>query len=301
MKSLLVALAMVPCVAVAATPPLTGLYAVGELGLVEFSMADGKIVGKLRSSAQCVFAPDTQVVSGTFEGNVFIGTVTLCQDGASCPAQKTYPMMGVHHGDSVAAWIHLEAGCTSPALEEKKLVFRPATVEEKKTVVGDSSAAAIAQKQNRGDPTAQAAEAILEGNRLMQDQKISQAREKFRQAMESDDSRWEGFLGYGVTEVKLGRAARSLEHFDKALTIAQAHRATPAQLAQIHYNRACAQVAMADNKGAVTSLRAAIKIGGASLFADDLTTDPDLNGLRNDLDFKRLVADALVQSKKKPR
>lgn len=288
------AVALVSLSASAATPTLSGLYAVGELGLVDFSMADGKIVGKLRSSSQCVFVADTPVVTGTFEGNVFVGSVTLCLEGAGCPAQRTFPVMGVHHGDALAAWVHLESGCTSPALEEKKLFLRPATIEEKQKVIGDSSASALAAKQNKGDAAAIAAEAILEGNRLFQDQKFGPAREKFRQAMESDPTRWEAVTGYGLMELKLGYPERALENFEKALTVATSRRATSAQLAQIHYNKACALVVTHDEKGAVGSLRQAVKLGGVTL--DDLLNDPDLNPLRKDAGFKALVAE--VRTKK---
>ncbi len=304
MKRTLVAVALVSLASAAAPPPpLLGLYAVGEMGLVEFSMSDGKIVGKLRASAQCVFPPDTQVVTGSFEGNVFVGTVTLCQEGASCPGQRTYPLLGVFHGDSVASWIHLDPRCTSPALDGKALFFRPATVEEKQKVLGDNSASAVAQKGNKADPQSQAAEAIIEANRLLQDQKIGPAREKFRQAMEADESRWEAVMGFGVTEVKLGRADRAFEYFDKAMSVAtgQGRRVSAAQLSQIHYNRACAQLATGDKKAAVASLRNALKLGGASMYLDQFSDDRDLEALRSDPDFKRLVADTMVLSKKKPR
>ncbi len=302
MNRTLVALAMMYSLAAAAapTPVLSGLYSVGELGLVQFSIVDGKIVGKLKSSAQCVFAADTQVVTGTFEGGVFLGSVTLCQTGAGCAAQRTYPMLGVSHDDAVAGWIHLEAPCQSPALDGKALFFRPATPEEKQKVAGDASAVQVAQK-NKNDPAVQADEAIREGQHLIDESRFSQAREKFRQAMALDDTRWDAVLGYGVTEVKLGHPERSLEYFDKALAVAQLRKASPANLALAHYNRACAQVAMGEKKGAIASLKTAVKVGGASNLIDWLTDDPELNPVRNDPDFKRLLADALAAHRKKPK
>lgn len=301
MKRTLVALAMVPFAAAAApTPVLSGLYSVGELGLVQFSVLEGKVVGKLKSSAQCVFVPDTQVVTGAFEGSVFVGTVTLCQTGAGCAPQKNYPMLGVSHDDAVAGWIHLESPCRSPALDRGSLFFRPATPEEKQKVASESSAAQVAGK-NKADPAVQADEAINDGQKLIQDTKYSPAREKFRQAMELDATRWEGYLGYGVTEVKLGHPERSLEYFDKALAVGQARKASPANLALAHYNRACALVAMGDKKGAIAWLKTTVKVGGASNVIDWLTDDPDLNPIRSDPDFKRVLGDAQAQHKKKPR
>ena len=276
----------------------------GELGLVQFSIVDGKIVGRVKASAQCLFAPDTQVVMGAFEGGVFVGTVTLCQTGAGCPAQRTYPMLGVSHEDAVAGWIRLDSACQSPALDGRALFFRPATLEEKQKVAGDTSATEVARAK-KGDPAVQADAAISDGNRLLQDSKFGPAREKFRQAMAFDETRWEGFLGFGVTEVKLGHPEKSFEAFDKALAAAQARKVPGADVAQVHYNRACAQVAMGDKKAALVSLKAAVKVGGASNtnVIDGLTDDPDLNPLRGDQDFKRLVieAQAAHRNAKKPK
>ncbi len=287
--------------AAAPTPVLTGLYSVGELGLVDFSTVDGKVTGKVRSSAQCVFAPDAVVVQGALEGTTFSGTVVICQDGASCPSTRTYPMLGVFHDDSVAGYVRLDSGCSSPALDGKSLHFRPASMEEKQKLFGDASASALAQKLSKADLAQLAAEALSDANRLFQDQKVGPAREKFRQAMELDETRWEAFMGYGVTEVKLRHAELSLPYFDKALAIAQARRVSVGQQAQVHYNRACALVALGRHPEAVTSLRTAVKLGGAASFVDSLQADPDLEALRNDLEFRRLVAEVLVQSRRKTK
>lgn len=283
----------------AAAPVLSGLYSVGELGLVDFSVVDGKVIGRLKSSAQCVFPPETQVITGVFEGNVFVGTVNLCQEGASCSGQHTYPMLGVFHGDSIAAFIHLETGCTSPALDGKSLFFRPATLEDKQKVLGDNSASQVAEKKSKKELAVIAGEAFKEGHRLLSDQKYGPAREKFKQSIAADDSNWEALLGFALTEIKLGRAQQSLEWFDKAAAAATASRASPQNYSQILYNRACAEVALGDNKAAVASLRSAVKLGGASLFVEDLATDPELQRLSKDPDFKRLAAEVQLAAKKK--
>lgn len=300
MKRTLAALALIPFVAAAAPPPvLSGLYSVGELGLVYFSVVEGKIVGKAKVSGVCDFPLDTPVVTGTFEGGVFLGKVMLCQTGAGCPTQRTYPMLGVFHDDAVAGWIRLDSRCQTRALDGRALFFRPATAEEQQKVSTGSSATAIAERQNNKDPALLAAEAITEGQRLIQDTKFGPAREKFRQAMEFDDVHWEAALGYGLTEVKLSHPERSLEFFDKALALAQAHKAAPANVAQIHYNRACAQVAMGDKKGALASLKTAVRVGGASNLIDQLTDDPDLTPLRSEAEFRRFLADAQAQHNRK--
>ncbi|MGV3623776.1 MAG: TPR end-of-group domain-containing protein [Archangium sp.] len=301
MKLQLAALALISTVASAApTPVLTGLYSVGELGILEFSTIDGKVVGKVRSVAQCPFAPEAVVVQGTLEGTTFTGTVVLCQDDTpNCSAMRTYPMLGVFHDESVAGYVRLENGCTSPALDRGQLHLKPASYDEKQKVMGGSSASAHAQKNSKVDAAQLAAEALSEGNRYLQDQKVGQARDRFRAAMELDENRWEAFMGYGVTEVKLDHATLALPYFEKSLALAQRLRATSGQIAQIHYNRACALVALNQQPEAVAALRTAVKLGGAATFVDSFQADPDLEPLRTNVDFKRLSAEVLVQARRK--
>jgi hypothetical protein len=289
----------VPAIA-APTPILSGLYSVGELGLVEFSLADGKVIGKMKSSQQCVFAHETSIVTGAFEGDVFVGTVNLCQDGSSCAATRTYQILGVFHEGAVAAWVHLDPGCTSPALDRNTLFLRPATLEEKQKVLGTNSASAVAQKMNKKELAVLAAEALADGNRLLSEQKFGPAREKFKQSVEANES-WEALLGLGTAEIKLNRLQESLAFLDRALTVAQSAKASGTQISQVHYNRACAEVALGDKKAALTSLRTAIKLGGAQNYLDALTSDADLQKLRGESEFRRFVAETQMQSRKKPR
>ncbi|MFO0597631.1 MAG: hypothetical protein U0228_20160 [Myxococcaceae bacterium] len=290
---------LAPSVAVAApTPVLSGVYQVGELGLVEFSVLDGKVIGKVRQSQQCIFPPDTQVVSGTFEGGVFVGSVTLCQEGNGC-AQKTYPMLGVYHVDSIAAFIHLDSGCSSRALDRNSLFLRPATLEEKQRLVNDNSAMLIASKGKTA--TQIAAEEFAAGKKAIDDNKFDIAREHFKRSLELDPTPWQTMLGFGNAEIRLGRPQVGLEYVDKALNAATTKKESAGMLAQIHYNRACAQVAVGDSKAAIASLRQAVKLGGAANFVEGLATDPDFNKIREDKDFKQLYSDTFLAAKKKGR
>lgn len=300
-RTLVLAWVVASALAVAApTPVLSGLYSVGELGLVDFQIADGKVIGKVKSPLQCDFPTDTAVVNGAFEGGVFVGTINLCQEGSSCPATRTYQMLGVFHDGAVSAWIHLDPGCSSPVLDRNTLYFRPATLEEKQRVLGSNSASAVAQKLNKKELAVLAAEALAEGNRLLADQKFGPAREKFKQSVEANES-WEALLGLATAEIKLNRLKESMGYLDRALSVAQGVKANGMQISQVHYNRACAETAMGDNKAALTSLRTAVKLGGAQLYLDALLSDPDLQKLRGDSEFRRFVADTQILARKKPR
>lgn len=287
----------------AATPVLSGLYAVGEVGLVDFATIDGRVTGRLKLPGACDFAADTTVVTGSFEGNVLVAQVLLCQDGgANCPAERTYPMLGFWRDDVVAGQVRLDAACASPALDGKALFIRPASVEEKQKVLGgQGSAAALAKNRNQGDPVVMATEAIAAGKRHLEQQNFGQAREAFKVSLELD-ARWEAYNGLGVSEVKLNRARVSLEAFDKALELAAKAKVAPDGVQEIHYNRACALAALGETKNAVAALRTALKVGGAAGLVPSLAKDPDLEPIRGDPEFKRLYADAIVQSnRKKPR
>lgn len=279
-------------VASAAAPALSGLYVVGDLGLVDFSTSsDGVVSGRVRTATKCAFPSDTKVVSGTFEDDVFIGTVTLCQQGPKCPPDQAYPMLAVHQGNSLSATVRLAPGCSSPALASRALRVTPASADQKRG--GDS-------RIDR-DARARAAQHIIDGNRMLQDQKTAPAQDHFKQAMEADPTSWEARMGFGITEVKLDRAQESLPLFDDALRVAAEQRAKPEDISQIHYNRACALTALGDRAGAVSSLREAVQLGGAQMYLDALLSDPDLQSLRQDKDFKRLAAETQVQAKKRGR
>ncbi len=169
------------------------------------------------------------------------------------------------------------------------------TLTTAKAVAPKMSAEEVAKLEGKN----QAIAAFNEGVAAFNVKDMGLAAEKFRQAIELDDTRWDAYLGYGLTEVKLGHPERSLEFFDRALAVAQVRKASPANLALAHYNRACAQVAMGDKKGAVVSLKTAVRVGGASNVIDWLTDDPDLNPLRTDPEFKRLLNEAKAQHNRK--
>jgi hypothetical protein len=296
-----VTLLLLPWASAAATPVLDPLYSVGDLGLIEMTVTEGQVVGRVRAAANCPFALNAAIITGQFEGNVFVGTVELCQSGPQCAPSQTYPFLAVATAESLAGMVSLSPGCRSPGLINQRLLFRPATADEKRRVLGEGSDGDGANGQGKADRlVAQAAQWVLEGNNFLQEQKYSQAHERFRQAMKADASRWEAFLGYAITEMKLGNPQRSLEFFDQTLAIARAAQASNDKLSNIYYNRACALTALGDVQGALSALRLAVSMGGSNVAADILS-DTDFSSLRTNADFKRLTAEPTLQSKKKLR
>lgn len=277
----------------APTPVLSGLYSLGEVGIVEFTSADGKAIGKLKTAHQCSnLSLNETVVSGSFEGDVFVGVVTICQEGARCESKRTYPILGIHRGDEVSAFVHLDEGCSSAALDNRGIVFKPASLEEKQKIVGSSSASSVAQK-NKNPGTDPAVDLMIEGQRLLGEHKPQQAKTKMKQALMMNDQLWPAHFGLGVALIELNQPGEALPSLDRALTLSNGESAE--YVAQIHYNRACALAMNAMRKEALAALRMSVKLGG-SVMATEARTDSNLKALREMPEFQRLLDEGKKKS-----
>jgi hypothetical protein len=109
-----------------APPRLAGRYTSEGLGELEFTTREGRVHARHLAGGGCPYRSDEEVVTGEFEGNVLVGTLAVCQRGASCQA-RSYPMLAFYHPDdgSLSAHVRLESGCTSPALQEGVLRLTP--------------------------------------------------------------------------------------------------------------------------------------------------------------------------------
>ncbi len=288
--------------AVAAAPVLSGLYRVGELGVVDFSIQEGRVVGKLKAQGACAISPDVQVVGGAFEGSVFVGEVLLCQEGPSCGAEKKYPVLAVWRDNAVLGNVKLDTGCTSAALSARTLKISPASVEEKRKILEgvSGSAAAVAQKNagKKGNTDAQADEALEAGYKAMASGDFALARDAFGRAVSYDDTKWGAHFGLGVARLKLGDPSGALEALDRAQAIGLRGNLESQLLTQIEYNQACAQLALGRKKEALGTLRTMGKQGVSADILDALDHDPDLAGLRSEVDFRRIVADMRLAREK---
>src|SRR5688572_12313705 len=151
-----------------ASPSLQGMFRAGELGVVDVTTSnEGRLVARYKGVGKCPFKPEMQVLSGTFEGDVFLGTVFICQQGPSCEPEKAFPFFAVYHEGALAGDVKLDVGCSSPGLEGKRLNVAVATAEDRLLVShDDSSAATIAGKnanQNKKELEKMAKEAFTQG------------------------------------------------------------------------------------------------------------------------------------------
>lgn len=280
----------------AAAPPsvMSGLYHVGELGLVDFITQEGRVVGRFKAplGEACAFALDTEVVSGVFEGSVFVGKVSVCQAGAGCEPQREVPVLGLWRDDALAASVKLKPGCTSAVLDGRALYVSPATVEEKQQVLGAGSAEQLAQRTARITSAEGLQQALSEGSRLLAEKDYRAAQDQFRRVVAYDEKHWAGHLGVGVTEVHLSPEGRALEHLERALALARDARVSSADLAMVHYNIGCAHAQLRNKKQALEALEQAVRLGGAATYVPELERDESLAPLRSEPAFRRLVANA---------
>lgn len=289
----------------AAAPVLSGLYRVGSLGVVDFSMQEGRVIGRLKVALGCQVPADTQVLTGSFEGTAFAGEILLCQDGPSC-GDKKYPFLGIHHDDEVVARVKLDTGCHSPGLDDASLKIVPASMEEKKKALeGGGSAAAVAAKNSTNKKTAEdlVLEALKSGQQALDQGDYAAARDAFARATSYDDSKWYLHFGLGVARLHLSDPTGARESIERALALALKGKEGPDTLAQLHYNLACTNLALGKKNEAMQSLRAMARLPPVPDIVDHLNTDTDLAALRDDPEFRKLVAELRVAREKtrKPR
>lgn len=272
-------------VAAAPTPKLEGYYTVGELGIVEFSSTDGTYTGRLKSAQQCSnFSLDEPVITGAFEGNVFVGTVAICQDGKSCEAKRTYAFLGIYQGESLSGFLHLDKGCTSLATDHQGIVIRPASEEETRKLGGGTASS------QRADDAVEAL--IREGLALLDERnnptpkKTAAAQAKLQRAVELDDRRWPAHLGLGVALVDLGQANKALPELNRALELAGT--VSPETESEIHYHRAQAYSMLGMKKEGLAAFRKSVQLGGAPMVTE-ARKDPNLRALRELPDFQRII------------
>jgi len=236
-------------------------------------------------------------LSGNFEGDVFLGTVFICQEGPSCEREKTFPFLGVYHEGALAGDVKLDVGCSSPGLEGRRLNIAVATAEDRLLVSqdGDTSASSIAGKnQNKKELERLARESSTQGQLRMKENNFAAARVAFERSITYDDSDWRTWSYLSQVELKLNNVAKGLECIQKAVMAAQKAKSRPSDqdLGELFYNQACAQARNGRKSDAIKSLRNAFRVGEVPVLVQGAQSDPDLDAIREESEFKRLITDA---------
>jgi len=273
-----------------AGPKLEGGY-FGQLGHVLLSWdGSGHVTGRYGLGGPCAFDPGRPVVDGMLEGNVLVGSVTLCQTGPACE-ERTYPFLGFVQDDgALVADVRLDPGCDSPGLQRKRLVLEPARPENGQSALGpDGKVAPASARPKPQGKKAQARQCELDFQRavgLMPRNDFAGAIYYFEQALQCGDQ-VVLYQGIGVAQLHRELPDAAMASLEKARELAVS---TGQEDPQIHYNLACAHVRRGDKASAIKALQRAVALG----FSDptQLATDRDLALLREEPEFKKVVETA---------
>lgn len=260
----------------------------GLLGHVQFDTdAHGHVMGRYGLGGPCPFEARRPVVDGMFQGNVLVGSVTVCQTGPACE-ERTYPFLGFYHPDdgTLVGDVKLDPGCESPVLSKRRLVLQLAKPENGQSALGTDGQVVLAslkKKLPRRTQQKQCEVAFGKGAGLQERHDYAGAIYYFEQALTCGEI-WVLYLGIGVAELNRDAPQAAMAALEKARELS---REVEQEDAQIHYNLACAYLRVGDKPSALKALGRAVDLG----FADptQLSTDKDLQPLREDATFKQIV------------
>jgi tetratricopeptide (TPR) repeat protein len=224
--------------------------------------------------------------------------------GPSCEREKTFPFLAVYHEGALAGDVKLDVGCSSPGLEGKRLNIVVATAEDRLMISqdGDNSATSIAAKNsNKKELEKLARESLIAGQLKMKEENWAAARTALERSITYDDGDWKAWSYLSQVELKLSNVAKGLECINKALLAAITAKPPPThqEQSELFYNKACAQARNGQKRDAITTLKKAFMVGDAPLLAASAVQDPDLEALRDEADFKRVIADAKAKKDKR--
>jgi hypothetical protein len=239
------------------------LYRAGKMGLLYLKAEGPRWVGKYLGAGECAFAADEPVLEGELFGNIFLGTVLLCQEGGdACPTRR-YPVLALRHEQDLSflADVRLSKGCASLALDEGRLRVWPATEEERKAV-GTGRVSGLAPSQGKTRATRRA----LEQHRrffLLAQEKLKQkdfegAQSQFEESLHFFENSPAAHRGMGVAAFNRGNLLNALHHLSLARTL----WSTPRQdVYEVDFQLACVHALLMDKEAALLRLRLAAKGG----------------------------------------
>ncbi|MHA7632100.1 hypothetical protein [Corallococcus sp. M7] len=106
---------------------MNSTYQADAFGPIELRSDGEHLVGIAPAGGPCQRSVAEQILVGDFQGNVFLGELTLCQTGDTCTPSRSFPVMLVYNVEerALGGVVKLEDSCESPALPKNRmLVFR---------------------------------------------------------------------------------------------------------------------------------------------------------------------------------
>jgi tetratricopeptide (TPR) repeat protein len=261
-----------------AVPAPEGLYRADPLGPLLLRSEGDRVSGHAAGGGACGFEEKRRVLEGQFQGNVLVGSVLLCQTGAACPAERSYPLLAFYNpaDHTLSARVRLEPGCQSQALGPGGALLLVAAGPG----AGAQDAARAKGPTGTANPRAAAA-AFEEGQRLLAARDYAGAAQHFQVGISYDERNWAAYQLLGVAEFFRGRIPAALAAYEHSAELNPKEPTT-------FFNLACAHSRLKDRASAMRELRRAVALGFA--LPEEMRQDADLHRLLgSDPEFKALV------------
>ncbi|MBF5041257.1 hypothetical protein FGE12_02580 [Aggregicoccus sp. 17bor-14] len=272
------------------SPAPEGLYRADPLGPLLLSREGDRVSGHAAGGGACGFEEKRRVLEGQFQGQVLVGSVLLCQTGAACAPERSYPLLAFYNpaDHTLSGHVRLEPGCRSAALGEGGALVLVAAGP------GARPGSASAAEPVRGTSNPEAAKAAFEkGQRLLAARDYVGAAQQLQVGISYDERNWAAYQLLGVAEFFRGRVPAALAAYEHSAELNPREPTT-------FFNLACAHSRLKDRASALRDLGRAVELGFA--LPDEMRQDADLNRLLgNDPEFKALVKRADEQQRAEAR
>ncbi len=283
-----------------AGPALDGTYSGHELGQLQLSTSpSGEVTGRAKRGGACSFKPDTPVLSGTWQGDVLVGHLTVCLSGTKCPDEKKVPFLALWHQGSLVGDVKLSPGCSSPALPDRRLELTPAGADEKPGH-GQSAEQLAKRTMTEREREAYLSKLLASGVESLNNHEWRQAKRTFESAMEDGADNSLTNMGLGVALVRLGDSQKGIETLARAAQLAKAEKNT-AVLGQSYFNLACAWATLGKQPEALNNLKLAARYTPAKELETALDQEHDLDTLKDSSEYRAFSANVHLDAAKTPR
>lgn len=295
------------CAAAWAGPALDGVFGAKDLGQLQLSTSGaGDVTGRFKKGGACGFKADEQILDGAWQGDVFVGHLSVCTNGNTCASQSRVPFLALWYQNTLVGDVKLPKGCVSPALPENRLELSSAAgavapEEHVKMPGGTPDPPPTASKKMTEKEREQERSRLLAlGIDQVNKQQWHAAHATFKSALEEGAHNSLVYMGLGVAQVRMGEAVSGMESLNQSVKLAKEEK-NNAVLGQAYFNLACAYASQNKPNDAISNLKLAAKLIPARELDTALDKEKDLDSLKENSDYRSVVAQVRIEAAKPPK
>ncbi|RYZ35592.1 MAG: hypothetical protein EOO71_34920 [Myxococcaceae bacterium] len=277
---------------------------------MELRTSGDQLVGTAPAGGPCNRPIAQQVLTGSFLGNVFIGEVTLCQQGDACSESANYAVMLFYNFEerALGGLVKMEGGCESELLKNGMLVLRaqdqgasappPAAAATERQVQAPASASGSAAQvaQQRRPEAVDVPSALRLGQQALAAMNPLTASQQFQWVLGQDKNNAVALTGMAVTHFLRDQKPEALKLLEQARGVGNQQAR-----AEAWFWMACVKRATQESKVAQEALRRAVNEGWSAPEGNALV-DRELQLLsREGPNFDSLVKQARVRKRAQGR